>query len=95
MPAHRYVVLDDGDDSSSGGEGERAPAHRSVRALIAEGARHTRTFVERRLRPGEARTKIALFCFSSGTTGRPKVRPAAPLANPPLPSLTRPPARQN
>ncbi|ETW75263.1 hypothetical protein HETIRDRAFT_481951 [Heterobasidion irregulare TC 32-1] len=84
VPAHRYIVLDDGDDSSSGGEGERARAHRSVRALIAEGARHTRTFVERRLRPGEARTKIALFCFSSGTTGRPKavaIAHYAPIAN--------------
>jgi len=30
-------------------------------------------FVERRLRKGEARTKLAFLSFSSGTTGRPKV----------------------
>jgi len=30
-------------------------------------------FVERRLEPGEAKTKVALLLFSSGTTGRPKV----------------------
>jgi len=30
------------------------------------------SFVERHLNPGEAKTKIAFLCFSSGTTGRPK-----------------------
>lgn len=31
-------------------------------------------FVERRLAKGEAKTKVAFLSFSSGTTGRPKVR---------------------
>ena len=42
--------------------------------LITEGLRKDPSFVERHLNPGEAKTKIAFLCFSSGTTGRPKVR---------------------
>lgn len=30
-------------------------------------------FIEPRLKSGEAKTKIAFLCFSSGTTGKPKV----------------------
>ena len=41
--------------------------------LIAYGLEHRPDFVERRLRPGEAKTKIAFLSFSSGTTGKPKV----------------------
>ncbi|KAI9462217.1 hypothetical protein HD554DRAFT_2206554 [Boletus coccyginus] len=43
-----------------------------VVALIQEGLRMDRCFVERKLKPGEARSKIALLNFSSGTTGKPK-----------------------
>lgn len=46
----------------------------SVVDLIAEGMKKDWVFVERRLAPGEAKTKTALYCFSSGTTGSPKVR---------------------
>jgi hypothetical protein len=42
--------------------------------LIAYGLAHPPNFVERRLRPGEGRTKVAFLSFSSGTTGKPKVR---------------------
>ena len=46
--------------------------HPTVSALVTAGlAKHT-VFAERTLQPGEARTKIALLCFSSGTTGTPK-----------------------
>jgi 4-coumarate--CoA ligase len=41
--------------------------------LIAHGLADRPNFVERRLKPGEARTKIAFLSFSSGTTGKPKV----------------------
>lgn len=49
-------------------------AHPSVEALIQEGLRMDQCFIERKLKPGEARSKIALLNFSSGTTGKPKVR---------------------
>lgn len=40
--------------------------------LVREGLSKPPTFVERKLNPGEAKTKLALLSFSSGTTGRPK-----------------------
>jgi len=47
--------------------------HTAFQNLIAEGLTKNTSFVERRLAPGEAKSKIAFLCFSSGTTGRPKV----------------------
>ena len=44
-----------------------------VHEFITYGLAHRPNFVERRLRPGEGRTKIAFLSFSSGTTGKPKV----------------------
>ena len=41
--------------------------------LISYGLAHPPNFVERRLRPGEGKTKVAFLSFSSGTTGKPKV----------------------
>ena len=41
--------------------------------LIAYGLSHPPNFVERRLRHGEGKTKVAFLSFSSGTTGKPKV----------------------
>jgi len=41
--------------------------------LIAYGLAHPPIFVERRLKPGEGKTKVAFLSFSSGTTGKPKV----------------------
>lgn len=40
--------------------------------LVSEGLAKLPTFEERKLSPGEGKTKIALLNFSSGTTGRPK-----------------------
>jgi len=41
--------------------------------LVKEGLAQEIKFRERLLRPGEGKTKVAFMCFSSGTTGRPKV----------------------
>ncbi|KAH9044383.1 amp dependent CoA ligase [Lactarius pseudohatsudake] len=52
--------------------------------LITYGLAHQPYFVERALRPGEGRTKIAFLSFSSGTTGKPKaveIPHYAPIAN--------------
>ncbi|KAI9452556.1 phenylacetyl-CoA ligase [Lactarius psammicola] len=52
--------------------------------LITYGLAHQPFFVERALKPGEARTKIAFLSFSSGTTGKPKaveIPHYAPIAN--------------
>ncbi|KLO20729.1 phenylacetyl-CoA ligase [Schizopora paradoxa] len=40
--------------------------------LVSDGLKRPQCFTERRLNPGEAKTKIAFYCFSSGTTGKPK-----------------------
>jgi len=67
LPLDRIVPLDT----------VRAPRSSTVapdlHELIAYGHAHQPNFVERRLRPGEGKTKIAFLSFSSGTTGKPKV----------------------
>lgn len=40
--------------------------------LIADGLRKVISYTERRLGPGEGKTKLAFLSFSSGTTGKPK-----------------------
>lgn len=47
---------------------------RTVQELIADGIAKPTCYVERHLAPGEGKTKLASLSFSSGTTGRPKVR---------------------
>ncbi|KAF9236311.1 hypothetical protein BU15DRAFT_77152 [Melanogaster broomeanus] len=47
-------------------------AARAVETLIQEGLTMERCFIEPRLKPGEAKSKIAFLNFSSGTTGKPK-----------------------
>jgi acyl-CoA synthetase (AMP-forming)/AMP-acid ligase II len=49
------------------------PNQATVQNLVDVGLRRDAAFIERRLAPGEAKTKIAFLSFSSGTTGRPKV----------------------
>ncbi len=46
--------------------------HPTFDRLVLEGLAKLPTFEERKLSPGEGKTKIALLNFSSGTTGRPK-----------------------
>ncbi|KAH9947836.1 amp dependent CoA ligase [Amylocystis lapponica] len=56
----------------------------TVSDLIAEGYNSRPNFVERRLKPGEGKTKLAFLCMSSGTTGKPKavrIPHYAPIAN--------------
>jgi 4-coumarate--CoA ligase len=45
----------------------------SVDDLIADGSANVPNFTEKRLHPGEGKTKMAFLCLSSGTTGPPKV----------------------
>lgn len=66
IPESRVLVFD-------GAHGSTHP-HATVDALIQEGLRMDPCFVERKLKPGEAKSKVAFLNFSSGTTGRPKVR---------------------
>ncbi|EJF61689.1 amp dependent CoA ligase [Dichomitus squalens LYAD-421 SS1] len=44
----------------------------NVHDLVKFGLRERQAYRERQLEPGEARTKLALLLFSSGTTGKPK-----------------------
>ncbi|OCH89253.1 acetyl-CoA synthetase-like protein [Obba rivulosa] len=44
----------------------------TISQLVEEGLAQPSQFVERKLEKGEARRKLALLSFSSGTTGRPK-----------------------
>ncbi|CCM01556.1 uncharacterized protein FIBRA_03615 [Fibroporia radiculosa] len=58
--------------------------HVTLNQLVAEGLAAPQSFVERKLKPGEGRTKLAFLSFSSGTTGRPKavcIPHYAPIAN--------------
>ncbi|KAF8133972.1 amp dependent CoA ligase [Boletus edulis] len=74
IPDARVVVFDEVPGS----------AHVSVEALVREGLRMDRCFLERKLKPGEAKSKIAFLNFSSGTTGKPKavaISHYAPIVN--------------
>ncbi|KAI0314769.1 amp dependent CoA ligase [Amylostereum chailletii] len=56
----------------------------TVDDLITLGLSNPANFVERRLSPGEAKTKLAFLSFSSGTTGKPKavaISHYSPIAN--------------
>ncbi|KAI6115792.1 hypothetical protein EDD16DRAFT_1828046 [Pisolithus croceorrhizus] len=56
----------------------------TVRGLIDQGLSALPSFREKRLSPGEGKTKVAFLNFSSGTTGRPKavaIPHYAPIAN--------------
>lgn len=64
IPAERLVIIDHATYD--------AP-YTTVEQLIQEGLSHNANFVERKLGEGEAKTKIAFLCLSSGTTGPPKV----------------------
>lgn len=46
----------------------------TLQQLVDYGLSKEQAFVEPILKPGEAKKKLAFFSFSSGTTGKPKVR---------------------
>ncbi|KZT30745.1 amp dependent CoA ligase [Neolentinus lepideus HHB14362 ss-1] len=74
IPSDRIVLFDDGSETH----------RRTIQRLIDDGLAKPPRFVERRLKPGEAKTKLAFLSFSSGTTGRPKavaIPHYAPIAN--------------
>ncbi|KAG1884113.1 hypothetical protein F4604DRAFT_1980114 [Suillus subluteus] len=56
----------------------------TVQALVSQGLASAPNFTERKLAPGEGKTKVAFLNFSSGTTGRPKavaIPHYSPIAN--------------
>ncbi|KAH8099401.1 amp dependent CoA ligase [Cristinia sonorae] len=65
IPSERVILL----DSPQSAEFKQ---YLNVDNLVREGLSQEPNFTERRLKPGEAKTKLALLSFSSGTTGRPK-----------------------
>jgi acyl-coenzyme A synthetase/AMP-(fatty) acid ligase len=66
LPIDRIVLLESPANSAT-------HIHFTLDDLITEGLSKEPDFVERRLAPGEAKTKVAFLSFSSGTTGKPKV----------------------
>lgn len=67
MPSIRVILLDEPPPTR-----DFAGFH-NVQSLILHGRKNMRAFHERQLGIGEGKTKIALLCWSSGTTGQPKV----------------------
>ncbi|KAF9447298.1 acetyl-CoA synthetase-like protein [Macrolepiota fuliginosa MF-IS2] len=71
LPDDRIVLLD-----RPGGAHVTIPsnplAHETVQGLVSKGLDQPCCFVERSLKPGEGKTKVALLSWSSGTTGTPK-----------------------
>jgi 4-coumarate--CoA ligase len=59
----KRVYLIDGDNHSS---------HKTVEQLIRLGRQVETPLSPLKLKPGEAKTRLALICYSSGTTGLPK-----------------------
>ena len=67
FPLDRITLLDQSSTSNA------SSMINSVPELISIGRQKPRAFYERPLDQGEGKTKIALLCWSSGTTGKPKV----------------------
>ena len=66
LPAERIVLVDKAPN--------QAAAYATVPDLVEDGLKAPKSYTERKLKPGEGKTKIAFLNFSSGTTGLPKVR---------------------
>ncbi|KAI0322159.1 acetyl-CoA synthetase-like protein [Amylostereum chailletii] len=63
IPSERVIVLD---------EAPSEGLFQTVDQLVSQGSQMRSSFVERKLEPGEAKTKLAVLSLSSGTTGPPK-----------------------
>ncbi|PFH46943.1 hypothetical protein AMATHDRAFT_198749 [Amanita thiersii Skay4041] len=61
----KNIIVLDGEKKSDSG------THKAVDGLVKEGGRLPGVHVQP-LKPGEAKSKLAFLCFSSGTTGKPK-----------------------
>ncbi|KAI0066477.1 amp dependent CoA ligase [Artomyces pyxidatus] len=78
IPPERVIPID------PASEAQRRHLAPTLGELVAYGLAHEASFVERRLNPGEGKTKLAFLSFSSGTTGKPKavaISHYAPIAN--------------
>lgn len=70
FPLDRIVLFDTKGSSVSSVNGSN---YTTVNQLVEDGRHMANSFVERRLKKGEGKTKLAFLSFSSGTTGKPKV----------------------
>lgn len=69
LSSERIVVFDE-----RGTGRAKEPKYPTVGELVRAGLKRPPAFVEKKLEEGEATRMIAYLCFSSGTTGRPKVQ---------------------
>ncbi|KAJ3512385.1 hypothetical protein NLJ89_g3551 [Agrocybe chaxingu] len=67
LPKDRIILFDTSSISK-----EMPDSYGTVERLLEFGLSNKKTYSERKLVPGEGRTKLAFLSFSSGTTGRPK-----------------------
>ena len=65
VSADHIILFDD--------DGAETARRMTVQALVSQGLANPPNFTERKLAPGEGKTKVAFLNFSSGTTGHPKV----------------------
>jgi 4-coumarate--CoA ligase len=72
IPLDHIVLFNVPPAATNLGAHTTARAHVSVDELVELGSESDRVFEERKLLPGEAKTKLAFLNFSSGTTGKPK-----------------------
>lgn len=68
LPLERIIVFDDRKKGAVQGS-----KYATIGKLVEEGLSRPQVFVEKRLKKGEGMKKTAYLCFSSGTTGKPKV----------------------
>ncbi|KAJ6575367.1 amp dependent CoA ligase [Mycena capillaripes] len=66
LPEDRIVVIEPSAASPFNGK------HETLSKLVSFGSSKPQNFQQRKLAPGEAKTKVAFYSFSSGTTGKPK-----------------------
>lgn len=72
IPTDHIIAIEKVTSPTQSGSASAIP-YVTIQNLIDEGLSRPQAFTERRLNPGEGRTKLAFLSFSSGTTGKPKV----------------------
>lgn len=73
IPPNRIIIFNKTGHGSTV-PGTKASQFITVNELVEQGRHVAVGFKERRLARGEGKTKLAFLNFSSGTTGKPKVR---------------------